>query len=168
MFSLKRHYLKLYIFISFLVHHKSFVDMVKIGFHSPKTVTSRCILNNDKSFLYNNDVTESLDHAKTTYMLPLYLISNSAHCEHCSVLWITVALINMVSVLWEYLWLPWKHVTDCRGPACRCFVLYSTSLNIGLIFLNTSVYYVNILKIFNKRLAICIVLPHSYCNIVML
>ena len=124
MFSLKRHYLKLYIFISFLVHLQSFVDMVKIGFHSPKTVTSRCILNNDKSFLYNNDVTESLDHAKTTYMLPLYLISNSAHCEHCSALWITVALISMVSVLWEFLWLRWKQwliVGDLLAD-----VLYST------------------------------------------
>ena len=59
-------------------------------------------------------------------------------------------------------------VTDCLGPACRCFVLYSTSLNIGLIFLNINVYSVHILKIFNKRLAICIVLPHSYCNIFLL
>ena len=61
-----------------------------------------------------------------------------------------------------------KTVTLCRGPACRCFVLYSTSLNIGLIFLNISVYSVHILKIFNKRLAICIDLPHSYCNIFLL
>ena len=33
----KIHNPKLNILISFVVHHKSFVDMVKIGFHSPKT-----------------------------------------------------------------------------------------------------------------------------------
>ena len=96
--------------------------------------------------------------------------SNSAHCEHKSLQCLMdhrcsykygICLMRISSVTIET-------VTDCLGPACRCFVLYSTSLNIGHIFLNNSVSSVHLLKIFNRRLGICIVLPHFYCNIVLL
>ena len=96
--------------------------------------------------------------------ISIVLISNSAHFELSRDSWTTVSLITMIkNTIMKFLWLPMERVNVSVRDLLTVFVPYF--VNIAFLFLSI-VSCVQSWDI-HIKLTICIVLPHTYCNIVL-